>query len=92
MMEVFAGYGAHCDYEMGRIVDAIKQMPDADNTIIIYIAGDNGSSAEGGIEGSVNENLFLMEFLKNGRIILKRLMSWADLNILTTLLQNGLGL
>ncbi|MBB4802600.1 arylsulfatase [Flavobacterium nitrogenifigens] len=58
MMEVFAGYGAHCDYEMGRIVDAIKQMPDADNTIIIYIAGDNGSSAEGGIEGSVNENLF----------------------------------
>ncbi|GAA6767280.1 arylsulfatase [Flavobacterium sp. CGRL1] len=58
MMEVFAGYGAHCDYEMGRVVEAVKQLPDADNTIIIYIAGDNGASAEGGIEGSVNENLF----------------------------------
>lgn len=58
MMEVFAAYGAECDYEMGRIVDAVKQMPGADNTIFIYIAGDNGSSAEGGLEGSVNENLF----------------------------------
>ena len=58
MMEVFAAYGAECDYEMGRIVDAVKQLPDANNTIIIYIAGDNGASAEGGIEGSVNENLF----------------------------------
>src|SRR5262245_14614601 len=58
MMEVFAGYGAHCDYEMGRVVDAVKKLPGADNTIFIYIAGDNGSSAEGGLEGSVNENLF----------------------------------
>jgi arylsulfatase A-like enzyme len=58
MMEVFAGYGAQCDHEMGRIVDAVKQLPDADNTLIIYIAGDNGSSAEGGLEGSLCENLF----------------------------------
>ena len=58
MMEVFAAYGAECDYEMGRIIDAVKQLPDADNTIFIYIAGDNGSSAEGGLEGSINENLF----------------------------------
>jgi arylsulfatase len=58
MMEVFAAYGAKTDFEMGRVVDAVKQLPGADNTIIIYIAGDNGSSAEGGIEGSVNENLF----------------------------------
>jgi arylsulfatase A-like enzyme len=58
MMEVFAGYGAHVDHEMGRVVDAVKQLPEADNTLIIYIAGDNGSSAEGGLEGSLNENLF----------------------------------
>jgi arylsulfatase A-like enzyme len=58
MMEVFAAYGANCDYHMGRIVDAVKQMPGADNTIFIYIAGDNGASAEGGLEGSVNENLY----------------------------------
>jgi arylsulfatase len=62
MMEVFAAYGAHCDYHMGRIIDAVKQLPDADNTLFIYIAGDNGASAEGGIEGSVNENLFFNGF------------------------------
>jgi arylsulfatase len=62
MMEVFAAYGAKTDYEMGRVVDAVKQLPDASNTIFIYIAGDNGSSAEGGIEGSVNENLFFNGF------------------------------
>src|SRR5262249_53226875 len=33
MMEVFAGYGAHCDHHMGRIVDAVKQLPGAENTI-----------------------------------------------------------
>jgi arylsulfatase len=62
MMEVFAAYGANCDHHMGRIVDAVKQMPGADNTIFIYIAGDNGASAEGGLEGSINENLFFNGF------------------------------
>jgi arylsulfatase len=62
MMEVFAAYGAHCDHHMGRIVDAVKQLPGAENTIFIYIAGDNGASAEGGLEGSVNENLFFNGF------------------------------
>jgi arylsulfatase len=58
MMEVFAGYAAQSDYELGRVVDACKQLPDADNTLIVYIAGDNGASAEGGLEGSLCENLF----------------------------------
>ena len=62
MMEVFAAYGAHVDHHMGRIVDAVKQLPDADNTLFVYIAGDNGASAEGGIEGSINENLFFNGF------------------------------
>jgi arylsulfatase len=62
MMEVFAAFAAHCDHEMGRIIDAVKQLPDADNTIFIYIVGDNGASAEGGIEGSINENLFFNGF------------------------------
>ena len=62
MMEVFAAYGAQVDAAMGRIVDAVKELPDADNTMIIYIAGDNGSSAEGGLEGSLNENLFFNGF------------------------------
>lgn len=62
MMEVFAAYSANVDYHMGRVIDAVKKMPGADNTIYIYIVGDNGSSAEGGIEGSINENLFFNGF------------------------------
>lgn len=62
MMEVYAGFAAHADFEMGRIVDAVKQLPDAENTIFVYIVGDNGASAEGGIEGSINENLFFNGF------------------------------
>jgi arylsulfatase A-like enzyme len=42
MMEIFAGYGAHVDYEMGRVIEAVKKLPDADNTIV----GDNGSSPQ----------------------------------------------
>jgi len=55
MMELFAGFGAHVDYEMGRVLDAVAALPDADNTLVIYILGDNGSSAEGGLDGEANE-------------------------------------
>lgn len=58
MMEVFAAYGAFMDSEMGRLVDAVKAMPDADNTMIVYIAGDNGASAEGALDGTFNETAF----------------------------------
>ncbi|MCK7599008.1 arylsulfatase [Microbulbifer sp. CAU 1566] len=62
MMEVFAGYAAHVDHHMGRVIDAVKKTPNADNTIFIYIVGDNGASAEGGLDGSLNENLFFNGF------------------------------
>ncbi len=62
MMEVFAAYGAQCDEQMGRVIDAVKALPGSDNTLIIYIAGDNGSSAEGGLEGSLCENMFFNGF------------------------------
>ncbi|MCF7750725.1 arylsulfatase [Bacillus subtilis subsp. subtilis] len=62
MMEVFAAYGAHCDHEMGRVVEACRSLPGADNTLILFIAGDNGSSAEGGLEGSLCENLYFNGF------------------------------
>ena len=55
MMEIFAGFGAQTDYEVGRLLDAVAKLPDADNTLILYIIGDNGSSAEGGLEGESNE-------------------------------------
>jgi arylsulfatase A-like enzyme len=56
MMELFAGFTAQVDYEVGRVVAAIDDLGELDNTLIIYIAGDNGSSAEGGLEGLLNEN------------------------------------
>ncbi|QDU43907.1 Arylsulfatase [Symmachiella dynata] len=58
MMEVFAGFTAHTDHEVGRVVDAIEELGELDNTLILYIAGDNGSSAEGGLNGLLNEMTF----------------------------------
>ncbi len=58
MMELFAGFTAQTDYEVGRVIDAIDDLGELDNTLVIYIAGDNGSSAEGGFEGLLNENSF----------------------------------
>lgn len=55
LMENFAGFFAFTDHEIGRLLDVVKTLPDADNTLIIFIAGDNGASAEGGPDGTVNE-------------------------------------
>jgi arylsulfatase len=54
-METFAGFTEHTDYEIGRLVDAIEEIGELDNTLFIYIMGDNGTSAEGGMTGSYNE-------------------------------------
>jgi arylsulfatase len=54
-MEVFAGFLAHTDHEVGRLMNAIEQIGELDNTIVFFIVGDNGASAEGGLAGSVNE-------------------------------------
>lgn len=54
-MENYAGYLAFTDHECGRLLDAIKQLPDADNTLVFFIVGDNGASSEGGMTGTVNE-------------------------------------
>ena len=53
--EVFAGYTAYTDYEIGRVIDEIQKMGKLDNTLIIYIDGDNGTSAEGSIYGTFNQ-------------------------------------
>ena len=55
LFENFAGYLAFTDHECGRLIDAVNQLPDADNTMIIYIVGDNGASSEGGPDGTLNE-------------------------------------
>jgi hypothetical protein len=57
-MEVFAGFGEQTDYEMGRLMSAMTDLGVMDNTLIIYIVGDNGASPEGGMVGVVNEMTF----------------------------------
>ena len=52
--EVFAAYTAYTDYEIGRVIDEVQKMGKLDNTLIIYIDGDNGTSAEGSLYGTFN--------------------------------------
>jgi arylsulfatase A-like enzyme len=54
-MEVYAGFLEHTDYHVGRLIDAIEDLGVLDNTIIYYIIGDNGASAEGTLNGAFNE-------------------------------------
>ncbi len=58
-MEVFAGFCENADWNVGRLLDAVEEMGDLDNTLIFYIWGDNGASMEGTITGSFNEMTFL---------------------------------
>jgi len=53
--EVFAGFMEMTDFEVGRFIDALAEIGELDNTLFIYIAGDNGTSAEGGMVGMYNE-------------------------------------
>jgi len=55
MMEVYAGALSHADHEIGRLIDAVQATGQLDNTIVIYIMGDNGASAEGTLQGTSNE-------------------------------------
>jgi arylsulfatase A-like enzyme len=56
--EIFAAYSAYTDHEIGRVIQAIEDMGKAENTLIIYVNGDNGTSAEGGPIGTPNEVAF----------------------------------
>ena len=54
-MEVYAGYSENADYNVGRVLDAIEELGELDNTLVLWIWGDNGASMEGTITGSFNE-------------------------------------
>ena len=55
LMENYSGFLEHTDVQVGRVVDAVEESGEMDDTLVIYIVGDNGASAEGGLEGTVNE-------------------------------------
>jgi arylsulfatase len=54
-MEIYAGFLGYADHNVGRLVDSLKQLNLLDNTLICYITGDNGASAEGTLHGTYNE-------------------------------------
>src|SRR5580704_18162289 len=73
MMEVYAAALSYCDSQMGRVVDAIADMGKLDNTLIIYIQGDNGASAEGGPQGLLNEMSFFNAIPEDFSEVMRRM-------------------
>lgn len=55
MAEVYAAFLAYDDYNIGRVIEALKQSGELENTLVIFIEGDNGGSAEGTLQGTANE-------------------------------------
>lgn len=60
LMENYAAYMAYTDHEVGRLLDSLRTSGELDNTLVMYIVGDNGASAEGGLEGTFSEIASLM--------------------------------
>src|SRR4051812_7474471 len=54
-MEVFAGFGEYADFEVGRVIQAIEDLGQLDNTLVFYVVGDNGACGEGTMNGLFNE-------------------------------------
>ncbi len=72
-MEVYAGFQENADHNVGRLLDAIEEMGELDNTLVIYIFGDNGASLEGTVTGSFNELT-----MPNGITLTARAAALAD--------------
>jgi arylsulfatase len=78
--EVFAAYLDMADHETGRVIQAIKDMDELNNTLIFYIAGDNGTSAEGVMNGLYNEMTYFNSEPKGSDVetMLKYYDNWGD--------------
>ena len=79
-METYAGFAEQTDYEVGRLVQAIRDMGALENTLLLYIAGDNGASAEGGPDGSYNEMLALNGIVSDVASQLPHIDEWGGPN------------
>ncbi|VAX24021.1 Arylsulfatase, partial [hydrothermal vent metagenome] len=76
--EVFAGFMEMTDYEVGRLMDAISDIDEMDNTLFIFVAGDNGTSAEGGMVGMYNEMTYFNGVEEKVEDLLPLLDHWGD--------------
>jgi len=79
-MEVFAGFAEHTDHNVGKLVQSLEEMGELDNTIFFYIVGDNGSSAEGGPEGTYNEMMALNGIVGNASQMMNHIDDWGSPN------------
>ena len=61
-MEIYAGFLEHTDVQLGKLIDALEELEILDDTLIYYIIGDNGASAEGSLQGTFNEYVVLNGF------------------------------
>jgi arylsulfatase len=76
-MEVYAGFGEYCDDEIGRLFEAIGDTGQLDNTLIFYIIGDNGTSAEGGMVGMFSEMTYFNGVHETVQDMLKHYDDWG---------------
>jgi arylsulfatase A-like enzyme len=76
-METFAGFAAHTDHEVGRLVSQLEAIGALDNTLFYYIVGDNGSSAEGGPEGTYNEMMALNGIIGKADQMMQHIDTWG---------------
>jgi arylsulfatase A-like enzyme len=76
-MEVYAGFAEQTDYEAGRLISAINDLGVMDNTIIIFIAGDNGASAEGQMNGMYSEMTYFNGVPETVPDMLKHYNEWG---------------
>jgi len=75
--EVFAAFAEYTDHEIGRMLDAFAEVGQADNTLVIYIAGDNGTSGEGGQNGMFNEYTYFNGVQEKVEDMLKKIDQWG---------------
>lgn len=75
--EVFAGFMEHTDHNVGRLIEALKDIGELDNTLLFYIAGDNGTSAEGGFVGMYNEMTYFNQVTEKVEDLLPRMDEWG---------------
>jgi arylsulfatase len=78
-MEVYAGYSENADYHVGRLLDAIGEMGELDNTIVIWIWGDNGASLEGTPTGTFNEGTMVNGLPLTDEEQLQLALKWGGL-------------
>ncbi|QEG01932.1 Arylsulfatase [Stieleria maiorica] len=76
--EVFGAFVAHTDHHIGRLVDAIEAIDQMDNTLVFYIAGDNGTSAEGGMVGMYNEMTYFNGVTEKVKDLLPLIDKWGS--------------